>query len=174
MRSFINEHFAHFLCGMIFLARCGDVLTTWLATPTLRNEANPIAKKLGWLYAVATIFTCFFAYYDMALGFTVLGASLCVCASNASKIWMMRTMGEEAFRQHAIALIKKSGLASALFFSCLPALFYFSLGFIIMFVDRSPPTWGYHLGMGIICFGFVIIVYMPLQIRKLYYQGRRA
>jgi hypothetical protein len=173
MRAFILQHFDHVLCGLLLFARTGDVLTTWWATPKMRLEANPVVKKLGWLYAIATIFTCFLAYYRLSLAFVLLGASLCVCASNASKIWMARTMGEDAFHKHSVELIKRSGLASAIFFNCLPALFYIVLGLTFRFLDSEPYTWGYHLGTGIFAFGIAILVFFPRKIYRLYVESKR-
>jgi len=172
MRPFILQHFDHFLCGFVFFARVGDVLTTWLATPTMRHEANPIAKKLGWTYAVATIFTCLFAYYNRAVAFALLGISLCVCASNASKIWVARTMGEEAYHAQSLALLRNSGLASGIFFNCLPAVFYIVLGLVFRFLDDEPRTWGFHLGTGVMAFGFAILVFYPKKFCRLYAETR--
>src|SRR3954468_4939053 len=52
------------LSALIF-ARAMDFLSTWIATPNLVLEANPIARKLGWRGGVlANFFLC--------LGFAVL------------------------------------------------------------------------------------------------------
>lgn len=174
MRSLILQHFDHSLCGLLFFARVGDVLTTWLATPTMRLEANPVAKQLGWLYATATIFTCLFAYYNRSLAFALLGISLCVCASNASKIWVMRTMGEDAFHAQSLLLLRSSGLASSMFFNCLPAIFYIVLGLVFRFVDDEPRTWGFHLGTGVMAFGFAVLVFYPRKLYRLYSELRNT
>ncbi len=168
MRSLIIENFDHFLCGVLFLARSGDIVTTWLATPTMRLEANPVAKKLGWIYAVATIFTCFTAYFYEPLALALLGISLCVCASNASKLWMLRTLGEEEYLALQVSTLRRSGLAKALLYNCLPAVFYVALGLIMRFVDGEPVTWGYHLGTGVFAFGIAILVFYPRKFYRLY------
>ncbi len=36
------------LLGILVFARGMDFLSTWIATPNLVLEANPIAKRLGW------------------------------------------------------------------------------------------------------------------------------
>lgn len=174
MHSIIIENFDHYLCGMLFLARCGDILTTWLATPTMRLEANPIAKKLGWVFAVATIFTCFTAYVSQPLALALLGISLCVCASNASKLWMLRTLGEEEYLALQVATLRRSGLTKALIYNCSPALFYIALGLIMRFVDGDPITWGYHLGTGVFAFGIAILVFYPRKYYRLYKESLTA
>ena len=168
MREFIIQNFDHVLCAVLFMARSGDILTTWLATPTMRFEANPIAKKLGWVYAIATIFTCFIAYFSEPMALALLGISLCVCASNASKIWMLRTLGEKECHGLQVAMIRRSGLVPALIFNCLPAVFYVALGLIMRFVDGDPITWGYHLGTGVFAFGIAILVFYPGKYYRLY------
>ena len=138
----------------------------------MRLEANPLAKKLGWLYATATIFTCLFAYYNRSLAFALLGISLCVCASNASKIWVMRTMGEDAFHAQSLLLLRSSGLASCMFFNCLPAIFYIVLGLVFCFVDNEPRTWGFDLGKGVIVFGFAVLIFYPRKFYLLHVESK--
>lgn len=174
MHSIMIENFDHYLCGMLFLARCGDILTTWLATPTMRLEANPIAKKFGWVFAVATIFTCFTAYFSQPLALALLSISLCVCASNASKLWMLRTLGEEEYLALQVATLRRSGLTKALIYNCSPALFYIALGLIMRFVDGDPITWGYHLGTGVFAFGIAILVFYPRKYYRLHKESLTA
>ena len=37
----------HVLCALLLLARVADLGTTYLATPSLALEANPIVRKLS-------------------------------------------------------------------------------------------------------------------------------
>ena len=78
MLQFLATHFEHVLCALILLGRVGDVGTTYLATPTLRLEANPIMRKLGWRFAVLTLLLCLIPYYSTALGVMVVVPSLMV------------------------------------------------------------------------------------------------
>ena len=95
-----------------------------------------------------------------------------ICASNASKIWVARTVGEEAYHEHDVELIKHSGLASAVFFNCLPSLFYIVLGLTFLFLDDEPRTWGFHLGIGILAFGIAILVFYPKKFYRLYVESK--
>ena len=40
------------LFGALATGRCADLFSTWVATPTLLLEANPIARWMGWRWAV--------------------------------------------------------------------------------------------------------------------------
>ena len=39
--------------GLLLFARGMDFLSTWIATPNLVLEANPLARKLGWRMGLA-------------------------------------------------------------------------------------------------------------------------
>src|SRR5450631_1271539 len=85
------EQTTHLVAILLLLARIGDVGSTYLATPGLKLEANPVAKRFKWPYAILTIFAAAIPYYSLPMGLVVLVASLLVCASNFSRLWMMRT-----------------------------------------------------------------------------------
>ncbi len=38
--------------ALLLLCRGMDILSTWVATPNLVLEGNPIAKKLGWRWGI--------------------------------------------------------------------------------------------------------------------------
>jgi len=84
MREFIYSHIRleHLLCALILLSRLGDIGSTYLVTPKLRLEANPIVRKLGWWFAVATLLLCLVPYYWTPAGIIILIPSLMVSAAN--------------------------------------------------------------------------------------------
>ena len=41
------------LLGLLLLGRGADFLSTWIATPNLILEANPLARRLGWKWGAA-------------------------------------------------------------------------------------------------------------------------
>lgn len=171
MHIYINEHFDHLLFALLLFARASDIFTTWLATPRLAHEANPVTKKFGWWFGVATVLLSFSAYVSESFALALLGISLCVCASNASKLWLMRTLGEAEYHALLLTLMRRSGLAQALMLNCFPALFYLVLGLFICFVDAEPSR-GYYLGMGIWAFGVAILVFYPVRYYRVYAASR--
>ena len=52
---------------MLLVARGMDFLSTWVATPNMVLEGNPIAKKLGWHWGIPVNFAlCFiFAFWPL-------------------------------------------------------------------------------------------------------------
>lgn len=105
MASFDPNQFLSFGSGpwwAIFLvlafARGMDFLSTWVATPRLVLEGNPIAKKLGWHGGalVNLIFAALCAFWPMP-AIMVSTMSLLVAARNFQSAWMMRSMGEYSY-----------------------------------------------------------------------------
>ena len=87
MRTFLWSHLDHVVAALTFLARLADVGTTWLGTPHLLLEGNPLVRRLGWPFAVATILLPpFLAYWSLGDAVIVLTASFLVAAHNASGI----------------------------------------------------------------------------------------
>jgi hypothetical protein len=167
MRVFIVLHFNHFLFVAVLFSRLGDIGTTWLASPKLKLEANPVARKLGWRYAWLTLLLSFVAYYSTAVAVVILTTSLLVTASNASKIWLARTLGEEEIDSLSRKAMAKSGLRSAIFFNLLPAIFYTLLGgMITLFYPNGQ--WGFYIALGFFTYAFAIATFYPIRYLRLY------
>lgn len=45
-------------CVRILITRIGDIVSTRLITPTLKIEANPIVRRLGWKFTWAALAVC--------------------------------------------------------------------------------------------------------------------
>ena len=82
------DPFTHTIAGLFLLGRLADIISTRLVTPTLRLEANPVMRRLGWRFAWATLLVALLAYYSPALGIAGFAASFMVAASNRCCISM--------------------------------------------------------------------------------------
>lgn len=171
MDGFIENHFNHFLFVMLLFARCGDIFTTWLASPKLQHEANPVTVKFGWFYGAATIALSVVAYWSEPFALALLSISLCVSASNASKVWIMRTLGETDYHSLVVSVMQRSSLGKALTFNCMPAVFYFALGGMIHIVE-GEETRAYYLGTGILAYAMAILVFYPWRYYRLHQSSR--
>src|SRR5690242_5109760 len=114
MQSASNAWIAHILGFLILVGRAGDLLSTWLATPKLKLEANPIVRRLGWRFAVLTLLFCLIPYYNAALGVAAVVFNFVVCFSNFGKVWLMRTMGESEYDALLCSLARRSTRSGAL------------------------------------------------------------
>jgi hypothetical protein len=159
----------HLLCILLLIARVGDVGTTYMVTPTLALEANPIARKLGWKYALLTIAACLVPYWNPELAVMMLIPFLFVSASNAGKVWVVRTMGERAYLAFCVDLARRSRLSRALL-GVASSSFFMTLagGVILLFCWDSANGWGYWVGLGVVTYGVVIGIYGALGMVRLF------
>ena len=142
---------------LLLLARIGDVGSTYLATPRLLLEANPIARRFRWPFAVLTIFAAAIPYYSLPIGLAVLVASLLVCASNFSKLWLMRAMGEREYHALVVRMAGRTRLAPGMLFVLAPAICMAALGGLLLYFYPDPESdWGYYFALGV--FGYALAV----------------
>lgn len=172
MLTFLSHNLNHLLFALLLLGRLGDVLTTYLVTPTLKLEANALARKLRWPFAWATLLVAFIAYYSPQLSIVAIVVSLLVSASNASKILTARVMGEEAYYQFTLTILAKSSPGSALLFMLLPVFFHTTLGLTLMLFYPDPLyDWGFYFALGFLTYAFAIafhstVFYIRLRRRR--------
>src|SRR5438093_11119564 len=85
---------------LLLVARGMDFLSTWVATPNLLLEGNPIAKKLGWKWGIViNVAMCFALAFYAVTAIVVATTSLLVAARNLQSAWLMRSLGESSLRQ---------------------------------------------------------------------------
>ena len=108
------DSLAHVLCGLILLGRLGDIISTWLITPKLDLEANPVVRWLGWRFAVATVLLCMLPYVvDPWYAIILVPPFLMISGSNIGKIWVVRALGEKQVLQQSIETARNSTLGRA-------------------------------------------------------------
>lgn len=177
MREYFYNHIKleHLLCALILVARVGDIGSTYLITPKLRLEANPIAKKLGWWFAAATVLLCLVPYYSTAAGIILLVPSLMVSAANTGKIWFARAYGEKELHDLYLRLARTSKLSHALISSSVGVIFTAMIGFILLLLSPDPGRdWGYWFGVGFLAYAFTIGLYGSLFYIRLFQRARRS
>jgi hypothetical protein len=170
--DFVYANLPHVLCALLLIARVGDIGTTYLVTPNLELEANPLVRKLGWPFALVTLGACFLPYVSMEAAVTALITFLFVSASNAGKIWMVRTIGEKAYAALLIDVARRSKLSHALA-GVAACAFFIALagGTILLFYPSPADDWGFWLGSGVLLYAAAIWFYGSLAMMRLF---RRA
>jgi len=168
MRVFISQHFTHFIALVVLLSRLGDLATTYLVSPTLQLEANLLARRLGWKFAVATLLAALVPYYSVPAGLIIATASLLVSASNAAKIMTARALGEWEYAQLARVVVARTGPGRGLLFTLLPALCYAALGgLILLFYPDPVRDWGFYIGTGVLTYAFIIVFWGSIRFLRL-------
>jgi hypothetical protein len=152
-----------FLAALIF-ARSMDFLSTWVATPNLVLEANPIAKKMGW--RIGLLFNAcicvVFALWPLPT-IVIITTSLMVAARNFQSAWLMRSFGEHEYR-----FWMSERLAQAprpLFIFCLlgqTSLVGLVGAGLMCFSGWQLVPFG--VGMGMVTYAFAILVYSSLSV----------
>ena len=167
------EEFAQFGSRDYFLmvlllafSRGMDFLSTWIATPNLVLEGNPIAKLLGWRWgALLNVAICFGMALWPATAIAVSTMSVLVAARNFQSAWLMRTMGEEHYRDWHIARIQET--PATLYLICLAGntLLTAAVGAGVLFFGRTIIA--LSIGMGICGYATAVAVYTLLAVWRL-------
>ena len=155
------------MLGLLLLARGMDMLSTWVATPNLVLEGNPLAKKMGWkIGAFVNLALCFvFAFWPMT-AIIVITAGLLVAAHNFHSAWLMRTMGEEAYRQWFIERLARTRLP--FYFACLlgeTVLIGLVGAALVAFSPEEPVA--FSIGFGVVAYGGIVLFYTSLSVWRL-------
>ena len=158
------------IAALLLISRLGDIGSTYLASPKLELESNSVIRRFRWPFAVLTILVFIVPYWDIGSGIVLMVASLLVAASNSSKIWLIRAMGETEYYALMVRMAARAKPVPSLIYSLMPALFMSILGETVMYLYPSEHTdLGYHVGLGILGYALVVAFYGPttfLRYRK--------
>jgi hypothetical protein len=140
-----------------------DFLSTWIATPNLVLEANPLAKKMGWRIGLAlnAVVCVFFALWPLP-AVVVITTSVLVASRNFQSAWLMRSMGEQEYRQFMSERLLQA--SRPLFLFCLFAqssLLGLLGSALAWFAHELVP---YAVGMGMVTYAFAILVYSLISV----------
>jgi hypothetical protein len=169
---FASRDYFIFVAVLVF-ARGMDFLSTWVATPHLVLEGNPIAKWLGWKWGVVVNVVLIITLARWPLSAIVVStASVLVAARNFQSAWLMRSMGEEAYRAWYTLRMSETPITLYLFCFAGNSLLSLLVGIALVIFSHSD---GYLLvipfgiGMGIVAYAVAVIVFTLLAL----WRGRR-
>ncbi len=156
------------LLGLLTASRGMDFLSTWLATPNLALEGNPIARWLGWRWGAAVNAA---ACLGLALwpfpAIVLITTSVLVAARNLQSVWLMRALGEMGYRSWMASRLAET--PRGLYLSCLLAQagLTASVGVALMwFSDEDLLSCG--IGMGIVTYSVAVVVFTLLSVRRVW------
>lgn len=161
---------------LLVFSRGMDILSTRIATPNLVLEGNPVAKFLGWRWGIVVniAITAGMAFWP-ATAIALSTMSVLVASRNFQSAWLMRTMGEERYRDWHIARIRETPIT--LYLLCLAGntLLVAAVGAGVMFFSPSAFTASSRitavaplsLGMGICGYAFAVAFFSMLAVWRL-------
>lgn len=158
--------------ALLVFSRGMDFLSTWVATPNLVLEGNPIAKKLGWTWGliVNVAVVVLLSLWPVA-AIVVSTASVMVAARNFQSAWLMRTLGEDSYRDWHIERVRETRISVYLFCLFGNTLLTAGVGLGVIFFSRTEsgevaliPV---AIGMGIVSYAVAVVFYTLLAIWRL-------
>ena len=171
MLSFGSREYFLFLALLAF-SRGMDFLSTWIATPNLALEGNPIAKKLGWRWGLLlnAVLVVVLAMWPLS-ALVVATASVLVAARNFQSAWLMRSLGED-YREWHVQRIRETRVTLHLFCLAGNTLLTAAVGAVLVcFSHTEQATWElvpFAIGMGMIAYAIAVAVYSLLAIWRIH------
>ena len=148
-----------FFLMLLLLSRGADFLSTWIATPNLVLEANPIAKKLGWRWGLAVngALCGVFALWPLP-AIIICTTSLLVASHNFQEAWLMRALGEDRYRGWKAEAVAESRLSIAVACYAAQTILGGSVGAALVWFngDQLVPL---GIGLGIIGYAVAVSIY---------------
>lgn len=156
---------------LLFVARGMDFLSTWIATPNMVLEGNPLAKRLGWKWGIpVNIALCFgFAFWPLP-AIVISTTSVLVAARNFQSAWLMRSLGEQLYRAWHVERVQETSITLYLF--CLFGQTVLTAGVgagVILATNgrhQDEPV-ALAIGLGIIAYALAVAFYTLLGIVRM-------
>lgn len=157
------------MLALLLFARSMDFLSTWIATPNLVLEGNPLAKRLGWRWGILAnlALSVGLAFWPMP-AIVICTTSVLVAARNFQSAWLMRSFGEIPYRDWHVERFRQTHLGlyllclfgqSALTAAVGAAIIYFS-------PDESRPI-PLAIGLGIVAYAAAVLFYTLLSVWRM-------
>ena len=156
------------MLAILVFSRGTDFLSTWVATPRLVLEGNPIAKWLGWKWGAVVNVVMIFSLAAWPLSAIVVStASVLVAARNFQSAWLMRSMGEEAYRDWYVQRMSETPITLYMFCLAGNTLLTFLVGAAVVWFSATNeyvlpiPT---GIGVGIIAYAVAVVTFTLLSL----------
>lgn len=149
--------------GLLLGSRGMDFLSTWLATPSLQLEANPIARKLGWKWGMAVnLVVCVVLACWPLPAIMVITSSLLVAARNFQSAWLMRTLGEARYRSWIVERLAESNRVVFVFCVLAQSLLTAAVGGALMLASRGGLV-PLAIGAGMVTYAVAVTFFSLLS-----------
>jgi len=161
------------MLALLAFSRGMDFLSTWIATPNLVLEGNPLAKKLGWKWGLALNVVLCGALAAWPLSAIVVAtASVLVAARNFQSAWLMHSLGEEIYRQWHVERVRETRVSLYVFCLAGNTLLTAAIGAALIYFsnERLVP---FAIGMGMVAYALAVAFYTLLAIWRIHRTARK-
>jgi hypothetical protein len=153
---------------LLLVCRGMDFLSTWVATPNMVLEGNPVAKKLGWKWGIPlNLGLCIlFAFWPLP-AIVISTTSALVAARNFQSAWLMRTLGEQLYREWHVERMQETRIT--LFLSCLFAQsgLTAAVGAAVIYFSWEQQPVLLAIGLGIVAYATAVVIFTLLGVWRL-------
>jgi len=164
------------MLAVLAFSRGMDFLSTWIATPNLVLEGNPLAKKLGWKWGVPlNVAICLALPLWPLSAIVVTTASVLVAARNFQSAWLMRSLGEEIYRRWYVERVLETRVTLYLFCLAGNTLLTAAVGAALIYFNNPERTGfvAFAIGMGMIAYAVAVAFYTLLAIWRIHRAAKR-
>lgn len=152
---------------LLVVSRGMDFLSTWVATPNMVLEGNPLAKRLGWRWGIPlNLVLCFaFAFWPLP-AIVISTTSVLVAARNFQSAWLMRSLGEQFYRDWHIERVQETSVTLYLFCLFAQTALIGGVGTAVVYFSerRLVPL---AIGLGIVAYAVAVAFYTLLGIWRM-------
>jgi len=163
---FASREYFVFL-ALLATGRAVDFLSTWVATPHLVLEGNPIARRLGWKWGILfNVALCAGFALSPMIAVILTTTSVLVAARNFHSAWLMRSMGEHEYRFLVSDQLHRTGRGLYLVCMYAQALLTTAVGAALVAFsgDHLIPV---GIGLGIVAYGFAVAFFSTLSVWRI-------
>ncbi len=171
--TFASRDYFLLLLLLVF-ARGMDFLSTWIATPNLVLEGNPLAKRLGWKWGLLlnVVLVGVLARWPLS-AIVVATASVLVAARNFQSAWLMHSLGEENYRRWHVERVQETRIT--LYLLCLAGntLLTAAVGAALIYSSHLRDRLPLAIGMGMVAYAVAVAFYTLLAIWRIRRAAKR-
>ncbi len=146
---------------LLLFARGMDFLSTWIATPNLVLEGNPIARRLGWKGGIPLNLGICLLFASWPVPAVIIATtSVLVAARNFQSAWLMRSLGEQRYRDWHMARIQETSIGLYLFCLFGQSALFAAVGLgLVYFSDSRHSPLAAGIGLGIIGYALAVLIF---------------
>jgi hypothetical protein len=168
-----GSHEYFLMLALLVFSRGMDFLSTWIATPNLALEGNPLAKHLGWRWGLLlnAVMVAALALWPLS-AIVVATASVLVAARNFQSAWLMHSLGEDAYRAWHVQRVRETRVTLYLFCLAGNTLLTAGVGAVLIYFSRMRLV-PFAIGMGMIVYAVAVAFYTLLAVWRIHRAAKR-